>query len=256
MPLYYPPEVGGGELPPLSYRDIYVDPPSNPDPWNDEFDSGSPVLADRGLRLTQYQGGAGELTTRVGEVDMFAPALAVTEYRSSIRDSCLLLQLPAGVWYLNKAVPLASAAHAVRVLPRRVGTSNQYIGMSVGSAINQGQGSDRSIYVLIHTDNAQHDIGRYQTIFNGIINVTSADHGPTVFWGDFELDGSSNMRFSAETNIHGRTVLVTAAQAGPFATFWTGSLYAGALVSSPGNYMTWVEVDYIRRYPVHSYFPA
>jgi len=259
MPLYYPPEAGGGELPPLGYRDIYVDPPSSPDPWNDEFDSGSPVLADRGLRLTRMFA-TGELTTRVGEVDIYAPALALTEYRSSIRGSCLSLQVPGAnsmVWLLNKATTPTSAAYATRIIPRRDGLFDQYLGLAIGSTINQGQGTvDRSIYVYAELDTTSHSITRYQNGFANILSATTTDDGPTVFWADCQIDASWNLRYNAETNIHGRTVVVTASQLGPFIDFGPGSLYAGAMVAMPSTYMNWVEIDYIRRYPVHSYFPA
>jgi len=259
MPLYYPPEVGGGELPPLAYRDRYIDPPSNPDPWNDEFDSGSPVLADRGLRLTRHQG-TGELTTRVGEVDMFAPALAITEYRSSLRDSCLLLQVPLGTdvnWFLNKPTPPTSYAYAARIIPRRVGLTNQYFGVTVGNSLNPaGAVADRSIFVFVETDTGNHSLVRYQAGFANLLAVAMQDFGPVVLWADCQIDASWNLRYNCETNVHGRTGVVTASQLGPFIDFGPGSLYAGVMVSTPATYMTWLEIDYIRRYPVHSYFPA
>jgi len=72
---------------------VYLTPPANPDPFNDEFMDGSPDLAVRGWTIVNSSTGA--TCTRVGDVDttIAVTSIAVNTYRSTIVGSCLLIQI-------------------------------------------------------------------------------------------------------------------------------------------------------------------
>lgn len=256
---YYSRPVSSAQLP-VRYKDRYVEPPTAPDAWNDEFDSGSPVLADRGLRLMRWGAASGELTTRVGEVDpLVAPVLAATEYRSSIRDSVLLLQTPttaSTTYVLLKATTTASAAYATRILNKRAGATGHRWGLALTTTLNPSQGAtDRTFYTAVQATGTPHEIARWQSTLSTLVTTATTDFGTHVHWIDAEIvPVTFDLKYNAEVSIHGRSTVVTTAQG--TLTGYGPTLYAGVQVSTAPNYVAWTEVDYIRRYPVHSYFPA
>lgn len=108
-------------------KNIYIEPPTSPHAFDDEFNGGSADLATRGWIV---RNGATTLMTRVGDVllgaggfDSTMPAgLGATSYRSSILDGKLMIQVPDGFdIFIYKAVSGVPAMYAIRghsCLPR------------------------------------------------------------------------------------------------------------------------------------------
>lgn len=126
--------TGSAWLPqtPPSYAGAYLSKPTTANAFDDEFDSGSADLATRGWLLRNYStatnmtrvGGVIPFPTRVG-----AAALTANQYRSSIRRSCLFLQLPQALGQdvaLTRAVtlPAAGGAGFGGIVTMRMGLSN------------------------------------------------------------------------------------------------------------------------------------
>lgn len=92
VPWNWPPIIGGSsnddsESVPSAFP--YIGPPATADDFNDEFDSGSADLVDRGMVIVASA--TSNVLTRVGEISPYA-SVNVGEYRSSIIGSWLYVQ--------------------------------------------------------------------------------------------------------------------------------------------------------------------
>lgn len=101
----------------------YVDLPANPDPFSDEFDSGSPDLALRGWTVINMTTGA--TMTRSGDIDVQLSSIATNTYRSTISASRLYVQTFTNMYFYKSLQSISG----VSPNPGAVGGSDSTMAM-------------------------------------------------------------------------------------------------------------------------------
>lgn len=106
---------------PTTYEALYLQQPAQPDPFDDEFNDGSPDLAERGWLFRNAS--TGQVMQRVGDVYPYewslkggVGVLAPNQYRSRIQNGRFALQLSASVsndyvLYKPVSLPTTSPTH-------------------------------------------------------------------------------------------------------------------------------------------------
>jgi len=235
------PAGSGGVLAP------YLTPPLVAAALNDEFDTGSPVLGDRGW--TALHNGTGETLTRKGEVTTAAPVLGPTEYNSSIVNGVIRIQSTSGM-RLTKELSAPQTQIAARFTDPRVNTS-QVIQMQL---TNVAGAHDPTTVALSYGYLWGNRCRSYKYLdlapFTSSTVAPGVDDGAYVFVQDWR---PSDSRWgSAVINAHTQRILRV--DGGGFAPLTPTR--AGFEILTVAATFAWVEIDYIREYPYGSWFPA
>jgi hypothetical protein len=236
---------------PLRYRNIYLDPPSSPDVFNDEFDSGSADLAVRGWTIVNR--GSGATLTRTGDVDFTinASTIGATVYRSTIRNSRLYIQASVQALIYKSATgsfQLASLFNQPNVF------SGNYCNAVISNNNTPGiAATNRSVYTGQEGANvvfAYNNQGSFTIPFNsayggvgqGIVAVLDYSDATKLAQAYLQQPYQGTMSYNGYSGI-GATSM--------------SSVFAGiSFTTASAQLRNWVEIDYIRRYAVGDWFPA
>jgi hypothetical protein len=214
---------------------------------NDEFDSGSPVLADRGW--TALHNGTGELLTRKGDVTIAAPVLGPTEYNSTIVNGVIRIQSTSGM-RMTKPLSGPQTQVAARFLDPRMNAS-QVIQMQLTNVAGAHDATTVALSYGYLWGNRVRSY-KYLDVLPGTVTtvVPGTDDGAYVFTQDWRVTGS--VWGSAVVNPY--TMRMLRVDSAAFAPLTPTR--AGFEILTVAAAQSWVEIDYIREYPYGAWFPT
>lgn len=233
----------------LSYIGLLTG-PASPDSWNDEFEGGSPDLAERGWSIFG-NGAGGVIWTRQGPVDpnSLPPA---GQYRSSIVGTKLLIQVASTV-FISKPVS-GSCAFAARInLLGQSDAGSPPIGVGISTIQTHTNGANKFMMGWQQGNQAkllEYNAGTYTN--RGTVATITAVQGFDIQWITYTFAGTTMNSVTLRHIASHSGAMSVSTWATPFTGFATqhgGVLLSGITVPS------WYEVDYIRRYPEGSFFP-
>ena len=251
---------------PSTSVNLWDTPPADPDPFNDEFDEGSPILADRGWTITNATAPA-TVYTYMGEVDYdIDPGsdMANGQYRASIVNGKLRIQFGGNVANsITKAGAIATgAATYVARMQQSATTSSPAsagfcgIFMINDPAVSYQGAANAAIINELYDATARfitYQAGALTTQLS-LIDAPQSRMG-SIFVTDWR--GSGTLATMLQIMDSGATRLSLFNQslsAGPFAPTAAG-VYARNAVNNPVVGPQYLEIDYIRRYPP-AYYPG
>ena len=246
----------------------YIDAPTSPDSWDDEFLGGSPDLATRGWTI--YNHTDSTTMTRVGNVTGSpSGTLSNSQYRSTIFGSTLMLQVPtskfvfvlkaatgSGMFVARMGGPMGAGATPAYGLLLTTASSSPYITANH----NSGTGPGWQL-VYIDTTPAMRYLGR--TINAGTftdVSVTTNvnfnftcdtficnhDESAPSQYGTFVNASSMQTRGTSTAGTNGAAIMATPLAMAGIACF-TG------LGSGTAGGANTFSIDYVRRLTVNSW---
>jgi hypothetical protein len=245
-------------LPPAArYCNIYIDPPASPNAFDDEFElssSGSLASEDLATRgWTVVNAVTGATLTRTGPVDFFAsPAgIGATVYRSTIRNSRLYFQASVSVYFFKA---FTGSGQLVGLVNQPNVQSGNVCTVRISNNTTPGtSGSNRSIYagqenanvVVAYNNQGAFNVplnSGYGGVAQGVCAVLDYDDSSKNFIAFLQQPYNGTMTYNGNAGITATSM---------------SSVYAGMYVATgSGQVRNWVEIDYMRRYPIQSWFPA
>lgn len=234
-----------------------IDAPGTPDAYNDEFDSGSSDPLARGWSLWNVTAGVA-YTTRLGDVDPYSDLTAGTAnnaFRSTRNGSFLFIQIkPSQNMLMTKAHP-GDGSYAVRAQCNKDNTEGGVLMWISSTSASAGGGSQSFLgvynnggatwrYTKIAAATGSTDTAAFTA---GAINGPDAD---TILM-DWSVAGNS-FKDSCFDAGNLRSVYKFANRSTHASNF--SGLYIKTGTSGANNVQIFA-IDYVRRYPVGSYFP-
>lgn len=254
---------------------LFLDPPDAPHAFDDEFDGGSPDLAERGFLVRSIEASPVTLT-RIGDVDplIWPTQIESNRYRSTIYGSVLMFQCGRGVTIYKQLPPGTQQARlAARIWPSSLDTNvnwnNMRNGMFMGAQLYYALPYvGQNVCVTVVHCNPDANYYRYRAILNGsspVYNFEQSDIDRNTR-GDLLMVES---RLTPQAN-HSHAVVDANAQrvmrqTPVFSNGVPGATQiaaAGCEVTYGGeapntNFATrhWTNIDYIRFRPYGTFFP-
>jgi hypothetical protein len=225
----------------------YITPPLAPSSFNDEFNDGSPVLADRGW--TALHNGTGQVLTRKGEVTTAVPVLGPTEYNSTIVNGVIRIQAPSGM-RLTKLLAAPQTQIAARFVDPRMSAS-QVCQLQLTDFAGAPDATTTWLsYGYLWGNRARSYKWTNLNPFTQHTTPPGTDDGAYVFTHDWQVAGERWGSVCLEPNTL-RILRVDSTAFPPFVPTRAGF----EILTVAGSY-SWVELDYIREYPYGAWFPA
>jgi hypothetical protein len=221
-----------------------------PSPFDDEFNGGSPELADRGWQV--FNSVSGVPMARFGDVTTQVPTLTGSQYNSTLVNGVLRLQATSGMMVLK---PVSGALQVAARLGDPLVSANHYLTLQMttyNTALNPlcervttGYAWGKHVYATMYENQfwyTERQVVPPLGISHQVFMLEVARPGASWDWRNAMIDATS-----------GR---ITWLDLAPVNMLSATPSFAGFEVLTAAAAYSWVELDYIRQYPYGSWFPA